>query len=518
MASVLNPLSVLPSDILTMPHQRRPSVAEVVDVDGDIIDVDQYDEFAPSTSSRSHPREHSREIIVVTDSDDEGPSQGEASGSGRRPDPRPRLLSPPPPARGLSLPPPVPQVPHRFSAFTGLVSRRQNNARTPPVIRPIERPFELGARPVAVMPEHPNRHRRVSYLEPRPEPEPQHVPALGLGGAIVAVNDHPHHANSRGPHNHRLRYLQNHIPVNEEQPGVRRYYTLVNHDPFMNGNLDFGLDFFDDAHAFGRPANMALQDVILRRRDYERPPEAEYKVEYTHSEQPEPGFTFSFAQPDPSSSSKPLPIVINLADSDSEDGPVTGSSKQKQKAPASPVSSVQATLICARCLDPLVLGGSLIGDEVRRRKVWALRCGHMIDGKCLDVLGAPNENGVEEAPVIGKGKGKAKEVDYRDTDVLASAENTVRSRLRSRVPPPPVPTMGSSPSTSLGKRKRPVKQRIEATHQWTCPVKNCGREHVSVKIDGTWVPEPTKVSSGKGKGKRALEPPTPGRGAIAVFV
>ncbi|KAG6852130.1 hypothetical protein C0991_002819 [Blastosporella zonata] len=433
--------------------------------------------------------------------------------------------------------PPVPRMPQRFSISS--FALRSNDPPTPPVIRAIERPFELGN----IQPpdrtsvhEHPNRHRRVPYVAPRAEPEPHHVPALGLGGAIVAVNDHPHRANGRGAQpNYRRRYLHNHIAVNDEQPGMlgrfangaRRLYTttlarFVANDDFMNEPMAFQFDVFGGAQPLGHHAGVALQDALFRRR-HEHPPEVEYKTEFTHPGQPESGFTFSFALPEASAPSKPPPVIIDLEASDSEDAFVAGSSKQ----PASPTTSVKTLLVCARCLDPLVLGGGLVGDEGRRRKVWALRCGHMIDGKCLDPISAPNENGVDEASTVtGKGKGKAREDEYTDgaAEVFASAENTVRSRLRSRVPPPPVPTMAlPSPSTSspttLGKRKRTGKPRVEATHEWKCPVASCGEVHASVKINGAWIPEPAKGPSGKGKGKRvAMEPYTPGRGAIAVFV
>ncbi|KAG6915004.1 hypothetical protein DXG01_013957 [Tephrocybe rancida] len=533
MATVFErPMSAL-SDASSLPRQRRPSVVEVIDVD-QITDVD---ELAPSTSSRPtrRPTMASREIIVI-DSDDEDHFHGQASGNSRPA----RLFSPPPPAAGPSHIPPVPRVPHRFSAHTSFVPR-PNGSATPPVIRPIDRPFEFGGAnqhpPVATLHVHPNRHRRVN-VEHRAEPEPHHIPALGLGGAIIAVNDQPHRANGRTTQRDRnRRYLHNHINVNDEQPGLfgratqamRRFYTT-----FARVSPDFEEDAFalpfEEAAAeaelfgMGNPRGVAFENLMFRRRGRDQPPEIEYKVEYTHPGQPEPGFAFSFAPPEPTPPPKTARIVIDLEASDTEDGPVAGSSKQA--APTSTTSTLQTLLVCARCTEPLVLGGSLVGEEGRRRKVWALRCGHMIDGACLEIIGSPDENGPEETPMVGKGKGKARddgEFAATASELFASAENTVRSRLRSRVPLPPVPTMAPSPPAappiSLGKRKRPIKPRIEATHEWKCPVINCGQLHVNVKIHGAWVPEPVKGPSGKGKGKRvAVESSTPGRGAIAVFV
>ncbi|KNZ80145.1 hypothetical protein J132_06877 [Termitomyces sp. J132] len=508
------------------PQQRRSSVVEV-----EIIDVDQLDDM-PSTSTFLGTR-HPREVIVI-DSDDETVTPTQASGSTPTASRRRRLISPPPPTPEPIQRPPVPPVPHRFAVLAGFPVNPTLDAGTPPVIRPIERNFNLGGMPpplsTTAVPAHPNRHRRPPIVGPRAEPGPHHLPALGLGGAIIALNDQGPRLNNNRDRNHR-RYLHNHIANDEQQPGfidrgfnaLRTLYTT-----FARSSADDDAFFpFEPINAVAvaaaQPAGVAFQEALFRRR---RPEEAKYKVEYTHPHPPEPGYTFNFAPPE-LSPPKPRPVVIDLVGSDSEDGPAGGPSKLS--APASPAASVRELLVCAKCFDPLVLGGDLLGDEGRRRKVWALRCGHMIDGKCLDILGVPEQENRQEQSFSGKGKGKAKANDgastFTSTEVFAAAENTVRSRLRSRVPPPPAPMMPTTTTTTiLGKRKRSTKPRIEATHEWKCPVESCGRIHASVKIDGVWIPEPDKgPTGGKGKGKTvplpaSLEAVISGRGAIAVFV
>ncbi|KAG6901791.1 hypothetical protein C0995_007894 [Termitomyces sp. Mi166 len=527
MATIVErPLSVL-SDTQVLPRQQPQQRRPLVEVE--IIDVDQLDNI-PSTSTFSRPIGPSREVIVI-DSDDESVPQVQASARTSTARRRGRLISPPPPAPEPIQQPPVPPVPHRFAVLTGFpVNPRAPDAGTPPVIRPIERNFDLGGntRPLSTtaVPAHPNRHRRPPIVAPRVEPEPHHIPALGLGGAIIALNDQGSRLNNIRDRNRR--YLHNHIANNEEQHGLidrglnvlRRFYTTFARISPANGEEDD--EFFPfaplnaAAAAAAQPHRDLFRDVLLPRK---RPEEDKYKVEYTHPNPPEPGYTFNFAPPE-ATPPKPAPIVIDLVGSDSEDESTAGPSKPS----VSPIVSVRELLVCARCLDPLVLGGGLVSDEGRRRKVWALRCGHMIDGKCLDIVGVPEQE--NEQSFSGKGKGKSK----GDNNVFASTENTVRSRLRSRVPPPPVPTMlpptttDTTPPTVLGKRKRNTKPRIEATHEWKCPVESCGRIHASVRIDRVWVPEPDKgPTGGKGKGKRVPMPAgsegvVPGRGAIAVFV
>ncbi|KAF8071558.1 hypothetical protein FPV67DRAFT_881154 [Lyophyllum atratum] len=576
MATVVErPMSALSDDPVLPQHRRRPSIVEV-------IDVDLFDAPSTSSSSRPTPRPASRQQdpIFLIDSDDEEYAFPVASGSSTRPGhTRQRLTSPPPPATGgPSQIPPVPRVPRRYSGLTSLPSsssRRPPPFASPPVVRPMNEPFafEAGLRsssPAAPSPAlhaHPNRHRRVPYVEVRAEPQPHQIPSLGLGGALMTINrarENRTNMRREGGHRH---VVHSRAGAGSEPPGflaraghtMRRLFTRVNYHgagddddddedyPGMQIMLahELGLDGGD---RFDHPARgFALQEMLFRSRDRirQRHQEPEYKPEYTHPGQPEAGFTFDFAPPEPEPGALPkvAPIIIDLEGLDSDDAPVAGPSTQS--APASPASSVHTLLVCARCLDPLVLGGGLVGEEGRKKKVWALRCGHMIDGKCLDVIGNP-----ENAPTLevsedladvleldtrtgGSVKGKSR-ARAEDMDVTPpAAENTMRSRLRSRHSLPGAPVVShtsASTSTSvsaththspttLGKRKRPLKPRIEATHEWKCPVAGCGRIHASVKLDGSWVPEPASGGGrDKGKTRAGTGAVTAGRGAIVVFV
>lgn len=95
---------------------------------------------------------------------------------------------------------------------------------------------------------------------------------------------------------------------------------------------------------------------------------------------------------------------------------------------------VKPYLSCSACPEPLRLGSAARDDNDR---IFALRCGHLLDGKCMAALSAgPSDDDV--APPAKKRK-----------------------------------------TRSVAAKKR--------EHVFHCPVKGCGREHVSVLVDNQWV-------------------------------
>jgi len=259
---------------------------------------------------------------------------------------------------------------------------------------------------------------------------------------------------------------------------------------------------------------------FLRHRGYKKPlKEAEYKPAYTHPIPAEPGFTFDFA-PDSSSETPAFPPTSNS-------DPIIILDDQEQTE-----NKVTTVLVCARCQDPLVLNSGLTGSDSTDRKVWALRCGHMIDGKCLTELGQP--------PVVvdRKGKGRAKEeVPYGDDSAshedspeppsIPEPEPNIRSRLRSHAlavaassSAPLLPLTPESRKRKATKAKAaPAKKRkVEEEYEWQCPVVGCGKTHVSIKMDGVWGPEKERQVKKKGSWKYPPPPSdTEPRGAIAIF-
>lgn len=611
--AVERPMSAL-SDIYIGPErQRRPSVVEVIDVD--LLD-DPQPNARPIPRPISRPIPRSRQatetdtVISLVDSEDEleiTPPVASGSGGSRQGSSlvlklnkddnrhiqiiagsRQRLFSPPPPMQMPHNLPPVPRVPRRFSAFVSPPMRRHPPTFAAPPVVPIAQPFSFEAdivqppaSPVAGpsgMRNHPNRNRRIPVSLPLQAAAPSHhQPTLGLGGAIISLNRARADARAqqrRDSGRQRMNdvgYAQGGV-INRTRALIGRVFGAgMGFDDFDDPDTEDG-NSDDDAPAlhallagderFGHPARAyAYQELMLQRyRDQNRTQNIQYKPEYTHPGKPESGFTFDFAPPSPTEETekpkaKPAPVFIDLVEMDTDD-PVADPNTilESPSSVSSGPPTLQTLLVCARCLEPLVLGGGLVGEEARRRKVWALRCGHMIDGKCLDVVGVPSDEATEELqePLPGdalvdfKGKGKAKAVE--EPMPTPPAENSMRSRLRSRTHIPdsslPSPALASSsrsnptpePSSpvKLGKRKRgkaSAKPQIESTHEWTCPVAGCGKVHASVKIGGIWAPEPLASANSNGKGKRRARwdaggpvyeldnnKSTGGRGAIAVFV
>ncbi|KAJ6477644.1 hypothetical protein C8R45DRAFT_1007552 [Mycena sanguinolenta] len=266
--------------------------------------------------------------------------------------------------------------------------------------------------------------------------------------------------------------------------------------------------------------------------------EESYRQEWTHPASADAGFVFDFA---------PSEIIVPEAGAGNGKGKgkevVIDAEKEKE--------GVSTLLVCARCLDPLLVraDGDTDGGEAeaRKRRVWGLRCGHVIDGKCLEELRRPVEEDAdaEAAPAettderaaspepqskhAGKGKGKAKARDVVeeehendelfDEDAPNITDNSIRSRLRSRGSGPgsglttftstatpsafeiavPLSPRKRAPPKRKGKgkgRARPMKPVVEARYDWTCPVAGCGRIHTSEKIDGVWVNAPEKGAIG----------------------
>ncbi|ADV23584.1 hypothetical protein I305_01581 [Cryptococcus gattii E566] len=121
---------------------------------------------------------------------------------------------------------------------------------------------------------------------------------------------------------------------------------------------------------------------------------------------------------------------------------------------------VQPHLICAKCESALLVSESYRSPE---DKIYALRCGHLIDQRCLDDLVTP-----------------------RTPHELASVDRH--------------PEMLDEPPTKKRKSSRKPKkmEKIPHEYKWTCPVEGCGQKHTSSELRGAWMN-------------------TEGEGAIAVF-
>ena len=384
---------------------------------------------------------------------------------------------------------------------------------------------------------------------------------MGLGGALISS------------------YREPQRPLNPPQPGLlaragaaasgfanRLSRNLVGMGMAPEMTLNFGPH--DDNALAQLLVETEMQELfgdlnhrhLLRHLSRDRHPQSTtYQTAYTHSQPAEAGFTNDFASEatptTPQRRKSSGPIIID------DDDESASSSKQAHWASSPDSVKPSTVLACARCLDPLVLGTGLVGDEGDRRKIWALRCGHMIDGKCLMEIGHPPGDAMDGEPtktdVKGKGKARASpakgkgrvnpkvaedSATERENDnssaSLASMvveTNSIRSRLRSSrtlstgsIPdlPLPLPSLSSSAAT---RRKRPRKPKIEGEYEYQCPVSGCRHIHVSIKVNGRWRPERDDDRKKPG-GRRTVKFPhdlgvdidggvdVRGRGAIPVFV
>ncbi|KAF8629953.1 hypothetical protein AX17_005519 [Amanita inopinata Kibby_2008] len=592
-AMVDRPVSAMNNSMdSAVPQRRRRESIEIIDVDlldDDITSASRHSSSQPQQRPLQRRRQTTAslqepETISLLDSDDEEPIVTSTTNT-RRTAHRARLFSPPPQPQRASPIPPVPAVPRRFSSHTSLPMRRWPPAYPHPPVRPIARPFDFEANHHGRIPGPSNSHvplgpRRVLSPPLQASAASHHVPSMGLGGALIssyrdqrAANQHPGLLSRAGVAASGLASRLSRSVANLGLglgPGAgysgRGLNLLLN--PSTNGDeaLARFLAETEMQELFGDFAHRPLLRHLSR--DHRFSQSATYQPAYTHPSPPDSGFTHDFA-PEPTSPRKPpepsSPIIVD--DEDANAGP-SSSARSKHARRASSASTKSSTvLVCARCLDPLLLSAGLINVEQERRKVWALRCGHMIDGKCLREIGEPSVTASESeeeiiskrdvkgkgkarAPSI-KGKGKAKTVDEDQTTeseppghdhksfgtsppASTTINNSIRSRLRSYsstnvVPEPSVSIPTPSGSATTRRKRPPKKPKIEGEYRFLCPVVGCGCIHVSVKVGGEWRPERDEDRKKPG-GRRTLKFPDDlmvdvaggievrGRGPIPVFV
>ncbi|KAH6909224.1 hypothetical protein BKA70DRAFT_1277831 [Coprinopsis sp. MPI-PUGE-AT-0042] len=549
-----------------------PGDIEVIDVDLLDDDVGQQPLAGPSRAATSTSQRQSTISIVDDDSDDEIQLVGMRVPPTNRPThhrnhPGRAMFSPPPPPILPPFPPPVPQVPARYANQTGYPPSRSHSFRPhrvmPPVVRPADRDLlPLRRRSSSPPMAGPSNAAPGPSRPIRAAPRSHHVPSLGLGGALIAHNRARTAAERQGRAINALRRIY---------PGHGAMHLDF---AFEDALEEFALDNdwrdllpLPDYHGFG---NLG--------RDPLREPQ-QYLPAYTHPNPAEPGFTYDF-QPTSASdttlpnTSTPMPIIIN------DDGEEVVEAETKSKSQEENSDKSSTVLVCARCQDPFVLNAGLSPTNAIQRRIWGLRCGHLIDGKCMNEIGQP---AVAVAAIVDrKGKGKAKAevpsasaVPYGEepsshhhqdqhlqdetnipregeasiaSSEVSTAGNSIRSRLRSQnhaatpstaapppadpvgaveaSPPSTLPAYGAIPLQTIGSKKRKRggpgkgstrKPKVEEEFQWNCPVPSCGQVHVSVKMSGAWGPEKERQVSRRVPVSMLSDLEKGPRGAIPIF-
>ncbi len=152
----------------------------------------------------------------------------------------------------------------------------------------------------------------------------------------------------------------------------------------------------------------------------------EYDPKWTHPYEPQPGVTHSIIEP-------PVDLETYFDDKAVVTGPLP-----------------DTTPICACCRYALVTGAS---DDSR---IWALPCGHVIDGRCVNRLSGLTPPSPMPAS-SSKDKGKAKATEFEDEPPAKVARTSARTRATA--------SLTDSNDSAAKKSKKP--KRFE------CPVQGC---------------------------------------------
>jgi hypothetical protein len=509
MAAVESPISMLTTPVIP---ERRPRTSEVIDVDS--LDDSYFISHRPRQRRRLSENRDSAtssavltpETIIISDSDDDNepstrvPTNARSSGGRSHRTGRFSHASPPPPPLDLTLPP-VPPLPPQFTALQSLPMRRRPppfpaSNPVPAVVRPIDLPFVFEA---------PVPSAETTVPPAVAAPPSHHVPTMGFGGALISQH-RQNTASEDAARRRRAAEERERERLNDENFG-RRFTNLyrsairrLSGGPPPRRSRPQPLDHDDIITRFLADVPEIFFSSISNDPTRSRRNVSEYCPLFTHPPKPAPGFTFDFAPPSlsPSPASSSSKSKINV------DEPAASSS-------SSSASEEESTLLaCARCLEPLMLGG---GSDDGQQRLWGLRCGHLIDGKCAEHIMKPSD------PVSVKGKGKAtvemvqnntsnadKEVVVKEAEP-PTTPNSIRSRLRPRHHPSspqssedqsvnhrlPVLSLVDDPrhllrparkSKGKSKAKEPP---VEGSHEWVCPVAGCDKRHLSLLVGGNWI-------------------------------
>jgi hypothetical protein len=250
---------------------------------------------------------------------------------------------------------------------------------------------------------------RPSSHPPGDAPPSRRRPVINLGGGLVSLTQQ-----------HQAELLQRQLAQDQARQRYFERLRIARGIHQRHGFLAQAIGRIFPTWLFGDPTEDEMIDALAfselaatepgsfdfgdDRAQLRRAPH-EYRVAYTHPYPPAPGFAHDFESPSPS---------IDIIDVDEEPGPstkVTGSSSSNKD------NENLNSLVCARCLDPLVLAGSYMSEDERtRRRLWGLRCGHMLDGKCVAQLMKPQSASDPEPTGIGATGTESPSVSPRDLD------------------------------------------------------------------------------------------------------
>jgi hypothetical protein len=290
---------------------------------------------------------------------------------------------------------------------------------------------------------------------------------MGFGGALIATNNE-HHV-SHHPHRHSRRSSRAMRLFSSSVFGPISGFSEGDQDHFFDDGPDASIpalpDFFPPLFAaYNRLGRFSESTPSVPKNA------PEYKRTFTHPPKVAPGFTHDLASSGD---------VEDLAAASASSGPSS--------------STVDTVLVCAKCLDPLVMGN--VPDD---KRLWGLRCGHILDGKCVRELMRPadaQQDDDAKPPTESTVKGKekvAEEPEQQDPAPPEGGGSLLGSTLR-RLRSGRVVSASASRSKSKGKQKQKAQEaqepKVERVYEWSCPVSGCGRTHKTNLISGAWRPD-----------------------------
>lgn len=212
-------------------------------------------------------------------------------------------------------------------------------------------------------------------------------------------------------------------------------------DSTVNGSDSLSGDFFFGRYGFGTTYSMELLSSLLRgwqsSGGAEPPQSAESKVpgeydpKWTHPYEEHPSFTHSIIEP-------PVDLDTYFDDKAVVTGPLP-----------------DTTPICPGCRHALVTGAN--GVE----RIWALPCGHVIDGRCLDQLSGLTHPPAVKSHSPNKGKGKAKASEANEALEDAPQAKVARTGARTRA------------TATIVEPKAPTSTKPKKPKRFECPVQGC---------------------------------------------
>lgn len=304
------------------------------------------------------------------------------------------MFSPsPPPLRAYPIPPvpPLPNTPDR---------QRRPRAATDfaGVFLPMNGPHPLEG----VLELDPARVQAVNLqqnVEPPPPREQQRRPNnMGLGGALLALNRRNEWENpyprTGDPPQEGLDFLGLAAGLNHGLNAIRRFFNVrpdANREelePGMREALELLGEEERNRNIQQHRPNGQQPDRLIPYTQRQVPEKelTDYKPYFTHPDKVESGFSNDFA--------------LQESNAIYSDG---GSSSSTNEGSLT-------ELACAGCSDALVMNVTGPEDIVRKTKLWALRCGHILDGKCIEQIMKPpppapppvEENGAAPSLILQK--------------------------------------------------------------------------------------------------------------------